>query len=174
MRKVLLSSMAGLAALTGGCAGIPGDLAAGPCVGQVAFTPASIRVFPLTSFDTQADGERVIVLHLELLDQYGDSVKGVGTLFIGAFVPASVTGATTIEDETWEVDLRSADESTRYYDPATLTYRVVLGNLTPAVNQVASGESPAGWIELQARFEVTDDQGRRNTLIDRYRLNGVR
>src|SRR6187399_1229649 len=52
------------------------------------FAPATLRIHPLTHIDT---GERSqhpqtqaceVVLHFELLDRFGDSVKGLGSLSV--------------------------------------------------------------------------------------------
>ena len=42
------------------------------------FRPSAMRVHPLTHTEIRSDGESVMVLHVELKDPWGDTVKGVG------------------------------------------------------------------------------------------------
>ncbi|MFI4898387.1 MAG: hypothetical protein ACIARR_11235, partial [Phycisphaerales bacterium JB059] len=82
-RTVLVGSVVACGAL-GGCAR-PGSLPreSMPATGQLTggpFAPASMRVYPLTQIERTGEGEARLVLHLELRDAWGDTVKGIGNL----------------------------------------------------------------------------------------------
>jgi hypothetical protein len=112
---------------------IAGEGGAGGTVVNWPFVPRSLRIHPLTHMDISVDGgESVLVLHAELRDRYGDSVKGLGRMRVE--LSRSVTGSIAPGAESraaWDVtDMDEPESSSRRYDPATRTYRVPLR--TPA------------------------------------------
>lgn len=92
------------------------------------FRAVSMRIHPLTHVDAGAGGSSTIMLHFELLDRFGDSVKSPGVLRVELTKPAdgSVAGMETRE-LSWELpELVDADENFRRFDLPTRTYRVPL------------------------------------------------
>src|SRR4051812_29835024 len=94
--------------LLAGCRGItPGDpnpTVSGanprsPRTSRYPFAPASLRVHPLTHVDL-VEGEKgsaptsEVVLHFELLDRYGDAVKGLGIVNVELYRPGPGANST--------------------------------------------------------------------------------
>ena len=126
---------------------------------QGVFAPAAMRIHPLTHADTGADGGRRVVLHMELKDAWGDTVKGVGSVQIQ--LRRRDTGRIGESGARWDIDLVDLDVNTSYFDSATRTYKFVLGN-------------PPAWIEDEARvrvlFSTTRPNGDAVVLQDEYEL----
>lgn len=120
---------------------------------RTPFAPARMRVHPLTALSRDDQGERIIILYVELLDEWDDGVKGVGIL------RAEVTDG----DQTrqWNVDLFDMAINGPAYDPHTRTYRFVLGQL-PA--WVASGT------RVGVLLETLDSEGEPINLFDEVPL----
>lgn len=97
---------------------------------QWPFAPRSLRVHPLTHVDApdpMAPG--TLILHLELRDRFGDSVKGVGRLSV-ELTSADASSGFAASGESrvkWDVtDIADPQTSSRRFDPSTRTYRVPL------------------------------------------------
>ena len=95
------------------------------------FAPRSLRIHPLTHVDVTdptGAGAAVLILHVELRDRFGDSVKGVGVLSVE--LSRDVAGAVGATPETraqWSItDIGDPGVGSRRFDPATRTYRVPL------------------------------------------------
>src|SRR5689334_10894995 len=97
------------------------------------FAPTTLRVHPLTH--VEAAGElpgggkpdaSELVLHFELLDRYGDSVKGLGSLKVQLYRPGEgMSPGMETQELTWDVPgMDNAEQNTRRFDTATRTYRV--------------------------------------------------
>lgn len=126
------------------------------------FAPEAIRVHPLTRIIDPGDGAAVVIdAHIELYDAWGHPTKGLGSLRfelfrsggggIGAAPDAGVMRA--------QVDLSDPEiNSTRYYDSATRTYRMILE--APADAGVTTT------MTLVATFVTTDNR----RLRDEYTL----
>ncbi len=125
---------------------------------RTPFAPRVIRIHPLTQIARDEQGEPVIALHIEMLDAWGDGVKGVGTLIV------FVVGAG--EGRRWDVDLLDLTTNAAAYDPATRTYRLQLGGL-PDWLRVRDGRPAA---RLEVRFQTPDETGRVVELVDAYEL----
>ena len=89
------------------------------------FAPAALRVHPLTHVDDglpEAKGSAPkpseLVLHFELLDRFGDSVKGLGTLSVELYKPgAGMTPGIETQELTWDVPgMDDAEQNTRRFD----------------------------------------------------------
>lgn len=85
--------------------------------------PASIRIYPSSRLAVH-DGQWFLEGFVELLDDMGDSVKGVGTLQFELF------RATTLETEgpgqrlyVWNVRLHTLADQQRHYDATLRTYQ---------------------------------------------------
>lgn len=89
------------------------------------FAPHSMRIHPLTHAELDAEGEPRVVLHVELKDAWGDTVKGIGRVHAQVWADGrSVDTATR-----WDVDLRALHDNAAFHDPATRTYRIILAGL---------------------------------------------
>ena len=90
------------------------------------FAPAMMRVHPLTHTEV-FDGQTRVVLHVELRDGWGDTIKGVGRVS----VRLRRSGASTIGETgvNWDMDLRDLATNVSYFDSVTRTYRFVITGL---------------------------------------------
>lgn len=103
-----------------------------------AFAPASMRIYPLTHIERTGEGEARLVLHLELRDAWGDTVKGIGLLQVQLLRGGDLGGGGR-DERMWEVDMRDPEINAQYYDPATRTYRVQLRDLPAWVEAQSAG-----------------------------------
>lgn len=134
------------------------------------FSPMSIRIHPLTHIDSDAEGEPLIILHVELRDRWGDPVKGAGSLLVELYRPASGPAAGLEQQElVWEVDLSDLEQNARLYDPPTRTYRLQLTSL-PHWVQPAPTEGATQRIRLRAVLTTTAARGEQLVLDDTYVL----
>ena len=121
------------------------------------FAPASVRIHPLTHLDQTDDGEVLLVCHIELLDPWGESVRGVGNMKVSLFGPARPVST---EDAVWLFDLNDLKTNNTLYDPATRTYRLQLIELPAWVIEMgaATGRSGSGSIVAELTMVGTDGQ----------------
>ena len=105
------------------------------------FRPTAMRVHPLTHTETRGDGEPVMVLHVELKDLWGDTVKGVGQVQV-QLRKASTTNTIGHRGTRWDMDLRDIETNISYFDSATRTYRIVLGGLPDWLDQSIRDGAP--------------------------------
>ncbi len=134
------------------------------------FAPATMRVFPLTNVEVGDDGVARIVLHLELRDRWGDTTKATGGLRVRLY--RSVEGVSGPAGErqelVWDVDLNDLGLNAALFDPATRTYRIVLGELPGWAAERARGSG----VTLVAVLITRDAEGDEVSLRDVYRLEG--
>lgn len=130
------------------------------------FRPATMRVHPLTHTETRADGGAALVLHMELKDPWGDTVKGVGQVQV-QLRRADVADSLGDRGTRWDLDLRDIEENITYFDTATRTYRVVLGGLPGWLSDsVLAGEPvPA---RVRVLFRTAKADGQTVVLQDEY------
>jgi len=122
------------------------------------FRPSAMRVHPLTHTETRADGEPVMVLHVELKDPWGDTVKGVGQVQI-QLRKNSATSTIGDRGSRWDIDLRDLEANTSYFDSATRTYRIVLGGLPDWLDQsVRDGDAQAARVRVLFRTAKSDGE----------------
>ena len=77
------------------------------------FAPAVMRIHPLTHIEV-VDGEKRIVLHMELRDGWGDTIKGIGDLKVHLRRSGSVTLG---QDGTkWDIDIRDFEVNVSYFE----------------------------------------------------------
>ncbi len=112
------------------------------------FAPAKMLLHPLTHVERGPDGSAMIVCHVELLDYWGDTTKGVGKLTVQLFRPTGGGRAGATQDMVWNVDLEEPSFNASMYDPATRTYRLQLGGLP----EWARGEGDSTRLLLRAKF----------------------
>ncbi len=130
------------------------------------FRPSVMRVHPLTHTETRADGEAVMVLHVELKDPWGDTVKGVGQVQV-QLRRASTTSTIGDRGTRWDLDLRKIEENVTYFDSATRTYRVVLGGLPDWLDEsvLAGDPEPA---RVRVLFHTAKADGEPVVLQDEF------
>ena len=107
------------------------------------FAPATVRIHPLTQLDQDDEGEPLLVCHIELLDPWDESVRGVGNMKVSLFGPPRPVST---EDAVWLFDLNDLQTNNLLYDPATRTYRLQLINLPAWVIEMGAetGSSASG------------------------------
>lgn len=132
------------------------------------FRPAVMRVHPLTHTELDEDGEPVLILHVELKDPWGDTVKGVGQMQVQ--LRRGGSGDTIGDAGTrWDIDLRDIEENVSYFDSATRTYRVVLGGLPGWLGAaVRAGEETDSRVRVLFRTSKAD--GEAVVLQDEYQM----
>jgi hypothetical protein len=122
------------------------------------FAPRVMRVHPLTHAELDRNGDSRIVLHVELKDSWGDTVKGVGKLQV-QLRSESPNDATVNPGERmrWDIDLRTLDDNVSYFDSATRTYRVILGGLPSWLDRaVREDDGSRGRIRVLFRTVLAD------------------
>ena len=164
------------------CACSPRQLAFPPVIGAEAvapFGPVAMRIHPLTHIDAAArnkdgsvpDSSR-IVLHLELRDRSGDSVKAIGNLMVELLKPGTgVLPGMDTHELTWDVpELMDVDENIRRFDPPTRTYRIVLNGPRWIGEWAAAGRTKdsAPWLKLRAVYTLSGENG--SVLSDEYAI----
>ncbi len=154
MRMTCLAGLLVFSTLGGcGALGPSGTIVGGA---SEAFAPASLRVHPLSHVEvgpqTAVSGP-IIVLHVELKDRYGDTVKGLGRLQVLLYKQGE--GQSEVQDLRWDVaQMSEPDANARLFDPATRTYRLQLD--APAwVGQAT------GWIKVRAVLAIETPEGER-------------
>ena len=90
------------------------------------FAPTEMRIHPLTHAEAVGVNGQ-IVLHVEVRDGWGDTIKGIGDVQ----VRLRRSGATTLGESgtKWDIDLRDFSTNVSYFDSVTRTYRFVLTGL---------------------------------------------
>lgn len=142
-----------------------------------ALVPERLRIHPLTRFTESDDGETQLVLHLELRDRFGHSIKSLGKLYIEldrpreggidpTMPPPSADGAGPdgrATDVYWEVDLRNPETNALMYDDLiSRTYLIYLGGLPGWAERWARGDPGAALddaLTLRATFYPTPFNG---------------
>lgn len=126
------------------------------------FAPKVMRIHPLTHADIDAQGNPRVMLHVELKDAWGDTVKGIGR------VQAQLwrDGRAGDNPTRWDIDLRSLGDNADFYDPATRTYRIVLTGLPDWLGDAVRASDPAGVARLRVLFLTTDLAGTPVVLRD--------
>ena len=129
------------------------------------FSPAGMRLLPLSHFEITPDVEPRVLVFFELLDQWGDTVKGAGALELRVRA-----GGETVE---WEIDLADLARNASLYDPSTRAYRLALSDLPAWLGAVGRGEAgSAGSVELEVYFRTIGSDGLAAVLRDRLSIRG--
>ncbi|GJM19280.1 MAG: hypothetical protein DHS20C14_14930 [Phycisphaeraceae bacterium] len=128
------------------------------------FEPVALRVFPLTRLDRDAEGQAQVVLHVELKDEWGDTVKGAGLLTVQLLRPQGERAGTGKDEVRWDVSLWSDEDNARHYDPSSRTYRIVLGEVPEWVVRMMPGADGSvaieeGSVRLTAQLETPHSDG---------------
>jgi hypothetical protein len=138
------------------------------------FSPTALRIHPLTHVESgweragAAPDQSQLILHFELLDRYGDSVKGLGPVMVELYRPGGAGPNTETQDLTWEVGgMEHPESNTRRFDAATRTYRIPL--VAPA--WVADAVRNGGWVKVRVTMRTPSEDGER-VLEDEYVIQG--
>jgi hypothetical protein len=143
-----------------------------------AFAPAAVRLYPLTHAQPTGPGGRpVLVVHVEVKDGWGDSIKAPGELVVRV-APLSGWGAAregeTREPSRWRVDMIDAELNSAWFDPATRTYQVRLSNLPTwmeeGIRQGAGKDGNDRSLRITAEFTALNAQGLVKTFYDELDL----
>jgi hypothetical protein len=134
------------------------------------FAPVALRIHPLTHVDLRPDRRAgqtpapVVVLHLELRDAYGDTVKGLGRLQVQLYRPASTvnTPPETPGLETqalkWDIpEMLEPDQNASRFDPATRTYRIQLEAPTwvrDMLEDPRAGSRGTAWLKVRCLYTM--------------------
>jgi len=168
---IVVGALAGLLAGAGcarpGSVGVSGDGGLGEAGGP--FAPASMRIYPLTHLERDPSGEARLILHLEMRDRWGDTVKGIGRLQVQLLRGGELGGAGGDERE-WVIDLRDPETNALYFDPATRTYRVQLRDLPAWAEATVDGAGPP--VRLLAVFTTPGADGATRYLRDEHTMGG--
>ncbi|MBI1335824.1 MAG: hypothetical protein GC164_02550 [Phycisphaera sp.] len=90
--------------------------------GQFMIEPVAMRVYPSSKFMNEG-GDTVLRARIELLDQMGDSVKGVGVYRFELYTPERASQAGDGRKlYGWDVPVKDLVSQKLYYDPITRSY----------------------------------------------------
>lgn len=147
----------------------PARLPPGGVVAASPFSPVSMRIYPLTHTELSARGGALLVVFIELKDQWGDTVKGAGALELR--LTREGGGSDEPGDAVWSIDLSDLDRNAALYDPSTRTYRFALDGLPGWLSEIVRGGGaiPRG-IWLEAYLRTVGPDGAAETLRDRMDL----
>ena len=178
-RAATVGAGLGAACVLGACVLVPGCVLGGESPGPVVtppqgavvaspFSPAGVRLLPLSHFEMTEAGDTRVLVFFELLDQWGDTVKGAGSLEL------RVSGADAAVEQRveWAIDLADLRRNAALYDPSTRAYRLALHDLPGWLDAVGGGEG--GSVELEAYFRTVGSDGRPAVLRDRLAIRGAR
>ncbi len=146
----------------------------GGVISAYPFAPVALRIHPLTHIEARpganADEQSQLILHMELLDRYGDAVKGLGVLHVELYKPtSSQSSGLETQELAWDVTGMDAPEAnTRRFDIATRTYRVPL--LAPG--WVADTIAAGGWLKVRAVLDTPSDSAQPQALEDEFIVQG--
>jgi hypothetical protein len=143
------------------------------------FAPATLRIHPLTHVDTGERSQQAktqgceVVLHFELLDRYGDSVKGLGSLSVELYKPGpGMTPGIETQELTWDIPgMDDPDQNSRRFDSATRTYRIPLSAPRWVFDAVSPARGP-GWVKVRAVLTIPVEGGEPRYLEDEYVIQG--
>ena len=143
----------------GGCATGP-ELRGPKPATHWAYAPASIVVHPLSRFrnPNNPEEERMIVVHVVLLDGDGFACRGVGELVV------SLTNDQHANLSTETVDLEDSDINRLRFDNVTRSYRIHFDRLPEMIDRV--------WI--QATFLASGEdtiKSKRHLLVNHQKNN---
>lgn len=171
----------------------PGDLDAAPV--QWPFAPRVMEIHPLTRVTKDPRGKPVLVAHIEIRDQWGDTTKAVGKLRLELYrVEGGLAGSAgrltqelrtqlnTIrgdgpvtlgrisgrQEARWDVDLADLVMQ-RLYDPATRTYRLELDGIPDWLMADPANANDATAV-LRGVLSTSGPKGEPQTLESLYAL----
>lgn len=125
------------------------------------FSTARMRVHPLTHTE-RVEGATRLVLHMELNDGWGDTIKALGT------VKATIepVGTTDGRSVTWDVDIRDSTTNVSFFDSVTRTYRFVFSGVPAWFEHDGSGV-------LRVQFRTARSDGTVNAITDSFEVEAT-
>lgn len=141
------------------------------------FAPTTLRIYPLTRVDRDANGRPIVVIYLETIDRWGDFAKGLGDLEIRLYVGDRALGAgpDTLELSWPDVNLSNLEENASWYDPASKMYRLTLGGLSRSPRALDAAESllnragpTTSRLRVVAALQTVGPDGRETLLQDQF------
>ena len=134
--------------------------------------PEKIVLHPLTRIGTDPNGKPALVVHLEMRDRFGQSIKALGRLRVELYKPVSDgSGGVQAQDVVWNVDLSNPERNALLYDDlVTRTYTVTLGDLPEWLLGWAAATEKGVAPTVKATFVCGDGKGGQKTLTDTLRL----
>jgi hypothetical protein len=129
------------------------------------FAPATIEVHPLTRMTRDADGNALLLCHLEFRDAWGDTCKSTGSLRVELY-RGSPGDAVGVQELRWDVDLTDLERNAAFFDPATRTYRVPLRDAP----DWATREGDTTRLSVRAALSTFNPKGEPVTLRDEFAL----
>lgn len=120
----------------------PGVALPGPAAVVAGYSPAQVAVHPLSRLEGSGDGRRAVV-HIQVIDTYGQDIKWPGAAGIETATSDSFDGARS----NW-VDLTSGEANARVFDSISRCY---------AVRVPAPG---TGRLYVRVRWVTADAEGR--------------
>jgi hypothetical protein len=169
---ILLCALGVCAVNLAGCGIRPKPPMAGMTASKVVaspFAPKTLELHPLTRVERDGSGKPLIVCHIELHDEWGDTCKATGQLQVQLYRPVGgrQSGLGT-QELAWDVDLSDL-EMQRLFDSATRTYRLELEGAPEWVLPAGGAKGdPHG--RLRAVLTSTGPQGETRTLSSEYSL----
>lgn len=111
-----------------------------------------VVVHPLTRVGADADGRSALLLHLEVRDRFGQSIKALGEVRVELISSGQGAG------RAWVVDLRDAGVNAELFDDlVTRTYVLPLGGVPEWLSAWAKGEEGgAESARVRVRFRVAE------------------
>jgi hypothetical protein len=122
-----------------------------PTAAAWPFAPARIEVHPLTRLIPAHDAPGRVEAHIVMRDQFGDEVKGLGSLVIELYADQGPGVASSRQLSVWTFDLADLAANDRAYDNITRTYRLDLAD-------VPLGVSEQGLLRLRATLTTTSSR----------------
>ncbi len=173
---ILVAALAGIPACsTSPDAGLPAVTGSSP----VPFAPVRLQVHPLTHLDVDQENVVRLICHIELKDRWGDTTKAKGLLRLELYRPVEAARPDLQTQElSWELDLRDLELNAASFDPATRSYRLLLGGLPPWAEALArrlAAEGDQGTPErllIRAVFETQGPDARPTVLRDEMQIEG--
>lgn len=143
-----------------------------------AFAPASVRLYPLTHAQAVGPaGRPVLVVHVEVKDAWGDSIKAAGEMVVRVAALSGWGAAREGEKRDpsrWRIDMTDPELNSAWFDPATRTYQVRLSTL-PAwmeegIRQGAGKDGSDRALRITAEFTALNAEGQVKTFYDELDL----
>lgn len=129
------------------------------------FVPVTLRLHPFTTFVPATEDEpAVLEARIELLDQQGDVIKGIGQWRFEVYAMGERASQAGQERQlyVWSVPMVTLAENRRHYDPITRTYSFNLKFDQP----------PPTERKLELRVQLTDPAGNRLTTRGELGVGG--
>jgi len=141
-----------------------------------------VIIHPLTRVGLDSVGKPALVLHMEVKDRFGQTIKSLGRLRVELYRPTSEmmagsnegegsTAGVQKKDRTWEIDLTDPlANSQRFDDLITRTYTIFMADPPGWLLAWAAGKGGNVSPNLQVAFTVVDERGVEKVLRASLRM----